>query len=55
MAPFVALTDEFASLLTKRKVRPLEGIREFISDRENVVRFDPIIIKALVKGFIRKD
>ncbi len=54
LAKIVAIADEFAYLLMKRKVTPLQGLREFIPNRENVMRFDPLVVKALVKGFIKE-
>jgi putative nucleotidyltransferase with HDIG domain len=53
LAKVVALSDELANLIVKTKTPPIQGLRELIPDREKIVRYDPLIVKALVKGFIK--
>lgn len=53
LAKVVALADEFSYILRKHKVKPIEGLRILLEDRKNIVRFEPLIVKALIKGFIK--
>ncbi len=53
LAKVVALCDEFASLISKKKINPLDGLRELIPDKNRIAKFDPLVVKALVKGFIK--
>lgn len=52
LAKVVTLADNFAHSVIKNKVPPLKSLETFISDRHNIVKFDPLTIKALIKGFI---
>ncbi|HXH75350.1 MAG TPA: HD domain-containing phosphohydrolase [Bacteriovoracaceae bacterium] len=54
LAKIVALADEFADFIVAKKVSPLEGIKLFLGDREKLVSFDSVIIRALVSGFIKE-
>lgn len=51
LAKVVSLAEEFVNFIMLKKISPLEGLRLFIQDKEKRERFDPLIIKALVKGF----
>lgn len=53
LAKIVALADEFSELLMEKKIPPLQGLKEFIPDREKIVRHDPVMLKALVAGFLK--
>lgn len=53
LAKIVTVADEFAYLLTSRKVSPLLGLKELLKDREKIMNFDPAVVKALVQGFIQ--
>jgi len=52
LAKVVSFADELATILVKDKITPLEGLREIIPDRERITKFDPLVVKAMVKGFI---
>lgn len=54
LAKVVALADSFSTYIAENKITPLKGLRQLIPDKEFTQKFDPILIKALVKGFIRK-
>jgi HD-GYP domain-containing protein (c-di-GMP phosphodiesterase class II) len=54
LAKIVALANEFANCLTKKRIPPLQVLKEFISDRQKIMKFDPLAVKALVQGFIRE-
>lgn len=54
LAKIVALANAFATHLTTHKVSPHQGIREFLSDREIILRYDPTDMKALVMGFTKR-
>lgn len=52
LAKVVTLADNFAHSIAKNKEPPLKALETFISDRHNIIKFDPLAIKALIKGFI---
>lgn len=54
LAKIVALANAFANHLTSHKVSPHQGIREFLTDREILLRYDPTDMKALVMGFAKR-
>jgi len=51
----VALADEFAEILIKEKLSPIDGIKHFLSDRPKLLKFDPEMIRSLVNAFIKED
>lgn len=53
-AKIVSLNNEFVELLMREKVPPLKGIKIFIQDRQLFNRYDPLILKALVTGFVKE-
>jgi HD-GYP domain-containing protein (c-di-GMP phosphodiesterase class II) len=55
LAKIVALADDFCDLIVERQISPLEGITIFLQDRERLIGFDPILIRALVTSFIKED
>ncbi len=55
LAKIVALADKFADLLVLKKVSPIEGIKIFLQDRENLLSFDQTVIRALVRCFLRDE
>ena len=52
MAKVVGLADAFAGLIVEREVSPLEGLKEFLNQRENLTKYEPDLLKNLIKGFI---
>lgn len=53
LAKIVSFADEFANLIVKKQLTPIQGLRELIPDRSITVKYDPLIIKALIRGFIK--
>jgi HD-GYP domain-containing protein (c-di-GMP phosphodiesterase class II) len=51
LAKIVALADYFSYLLIKNRFTPIQGVKEFLQDRDALLKFDPLILKALVRGF----
>jgi putative nucleotidyltransferase with HDIG domain len=54
LAKVVSLADEFSNFIVEENLTPIEGLRVFIPDRERVKKFDPVVVKALLNGFIGK-
>jgi putative nucleotidyltransferase with HDIG domain len=54
LAKIVSFADEFSSIIMQKKIAPLDGLRLMLSDRKKILKFDPDVVKALVKGFVRK-
>jgi HD-GYP domain-containing protein (c-di-GMP phosphodiesterase class II) len=52
MAKVVGLSDAFASLITDKEISPLDGLKEFLNTRENLTKYEPDLLKNLIKGFI---
>jgi HD-GYP domain-containing protein (c-di-GMP phosphodiesterase class II) len=52
LAKILALADEFADLLVKDNLSPLDGIKIFLQDRNLLTAFDSQAIRALVSGFV---
>jgi len=53
LAKVVALADDFSNLLIENRISPLEGLKLFIPDKERTLKFDPMVIKSLVTGFLK--
>ena len=53
LAKVVSLGNEFSNFLVEKRISPLQGLSLFISDRDNITKFDPVLTKVLVKGFVR--
>jgi HD-GYP domain-containing protein (c-di-GMP phosphodiesterase class II)/CheY-like chemotaxis protein len=52
MAKIVGLADTFADLLIEKRIPPKTGIKEFLSVRENLMKYDSVLVRNLVKGFV---
>jgi len=55
LAKIVSLADGFTNFLDEKQCHPLEGLREFVSDRRTVLKYDTDAIKSLIKGFIKDE
>jgi HD-GYP domain-containing protein (c-di-GMP phosphodiesterase class II) len=55
LAKILTISNEFAHLLETRDISPVEGLKEFLGDRNALDKFEPEIVKALIKSFIRAD
>ena len=55
LAKIVSLADAFAEILTEKKLPPLEGLKLLLQDRNQLLSFDPTIVRALVSCFIKEE
>ncbi|MBI2520412.1 MAG: hypothetical protein HYV97_08335 [Bdellovibrio sp.] len=53
LAKVVALADFFATSIIEDKILPLEALKRFMSNRAALAKYDPDIIRSLVKVFIK--
>lgn len=51
LAKIVSLSEEIADSMMNDMIPPLEAIKLLLQDRERILKFDPIQIKALVAAF----
>lgn len=54
LAKIVCVANDFSDLLIQKKLTPIQGLKEFIVERNTIMKYDPLIIKSLVAGFLRK-
>lgn len=54
LAKVVALAERYARYLIREEVLPVPGLRLFVADRNEVLRHDPLLVKALIKSFIKE-
>ncbi len=52
LAQVVGLVDAFARRLVKKQINPIEGLRDFLLDREAIVKYNQKYVKALISSFI---
>lgn len=52
LAKIVALADTFADSMIENKTNPKDTAKIFLKERENLLRFDPLLLKGLVQGII---
>lgn len=52
LAKIIGLADGFSDHIMERECSPLDGIKDFLADRENLARYDSDLVKSLVKGFV---
>lgn len=52
-AKIVSLNADYVMFIMERKITPIEGIKLFIKDRSVITKYDPLILKALVTGFMK--
>jgi HD-GYP domain-containing protein (c-di-GMP phosphodiesterase class II) len=55
LAKIVGLADSFADFLVNRGVSPLAGLKEFLGQRDNSLKYDADLVKNLVNGFTKID
>jgi len=55
LAKIVALADSFADILVQKKIPPLEAVKLLLQDRDKLLSFDPVIIRALVSSFVKDE
>jgi response regulator RpfG family c-di-GMP phosphodiesterase len=51
LAKIISLADGLALIIIRNGLSPVEGLKNFLQDREFQARFDPVLIRALVAGF----
>jgi HD-GYP domain-containing protein (c-di-GMP phosphodiesterase class II) len=52
LAKIIGLADGFSDYIMERECSPLDGIKEFLNERDNLARYDSDLVKSLVKGFV---
>lgn len=50
MAKIVSLADGFSSFLKEHELSPIEGLKKFVRDQNNLLAYDPMLIKNLIKA-----
>lgn len=53
LAKVVCLADAFVHSMLKKRLTPLDTLKELISDRRQVFKYDPLIVKAFITCFIK--
>ena len=53
LAKILSLTEEFAYCVVEKDINLLDGVRHLLSNREMLEGFDPLVVKAFVKSFIK--
>ncbi len=54
LAKVVALADEFANMVETSTSPPAKVLSLLIKNKEKIMRYDPLSVKALIKSFIRE-
>ncbi len=52
MAKVVGLADAYSNFIVEKEISPLDGLKDFLNCRENLTKYEPDLIKNLIKGFI---
>lgn len=55
LAKLLSLSDHYVRVLLKTKSTPIKGLKSFLSDRYEILQYDPELVKALIKCFIKDD
>lgn len=55
LAKVVILANHFARLIITRKLKPFDGLKAFVVDVNEIQKFDPAIMRALIKSFMKTD
>lgn len=55
LAKIVALADAFTDMLIEKKLTPKETLKELLMNREEMLKYDPNILRALVYGMTKKE
>lgn len=55
LAKILTISNEFSHLLETKDISPIEGLKIFLGDRNSLDKFEPEILKSLIKSFIRSD
>jgi HD-GYP domain-containing protein (c-di-GMP phosphodiesterase class II) len=52
LAKIIGLADGFSDFIMEKECSPLDGIKDFLHVKDNLVRYDSDLVKSLVKGFV---
>lgn len=52
LAKIIGLADGFSDYIMEKECSPLDGIKDFLNERDNLARYDSELVKSLVKGFV---
>lgn len=52
LAKIIGLADGFSDYITEKECSPLDGLKDFLNERDNLARYDSELVKSLVKGFV---
>lgn len=52
LAKITGLADGFSDYIMERECSPLDGIKDFLKESDNLARYDSELVKSLVKGFV---
>ncbi|MFP5384924.1 MAG: HD-GYP domain-containing protein [Bacteriovoracia bacterium] len=52
LAKILSLADGFSEFIMQKECTPLDGIKEFLTVRDHLVRYDSDLVRSLVKGFV---
>jgi len=52
-AKIVAFCDAFTHHIVRNHLTPLEGIKDFLAKKSDVMKYDPVIIKAFMRNFLK--
>lgn len=55
LAKLVSLSDHYVRVLLKARTTPVKGLKVFLADRYEILQYDPELVKALIKCFIKDD
>lgn len=53
LAKIVSLADYFVNLITTNQLTPIDGLRQFIPNKQETAKYDAMVIKSLVMGLIK--
>ena len=54
LAKVLSLSNYFVGQMTRYKTNPMDTLRKIIPDRNEIMKFDPDLVRSLVRGFIEK-
>lgn len=54
LAKIVSVADAFTSLLIQSQKPPIEALKMFVQNRQNIERYDANLIKSLITGFVKE-
>lgn len=52
-AKIVSFCDAFSHHIVNKKLTPLEGIKQFLAEKKEILKYDPVVIRAFMKNFTK--